>query len=84
MATPTKIFRVRKLSGQAGGSHFYHHADIIAPTWQKAIKAAKAGRVRNWRWVDSYDSNETDYENFQFLYRVRDEGKNPQRPVPKN
>ena len=59
-------------SGSKGGSNYYHHADIIAPTWNSALKAAKDGRVHNWRWVDSYDHSDEDYCKYEYLYKVDD------------
>jgi len=63
-----KVFRIRMYSGRAGGSNYYHHADVISTHYQTALKAAREGRVTNWRWVDRYDSCEESYREYEYLY----------------
>jgi hypothetical protein len=67
-----KVFRIRRYSGYAGGCNYYHHADVIAPTWNSALKAAKEGRVRNWRRIDSFDTSDSNYCYYKYLYVVHE------------
>lgn len=47
------------------------------------MRAARDGRVRNWRWIDSFDASDTTYEFYKFLYPVsKDDAQNPSRPLP--
>lgn len=78
-----KIWRIRQYSGSKGGSNYYHHADVIAPKWWMALRAAKEGRVQNWRWVDRYDTSDTDYVSYEYLYEVTDDAREPRKPLTK-
>ena len=76
-----KIFRIRKYSGYEGGSNYYHHADVIEKKWYLALRAAKEGRVYNWRWVDTYDTSKKTYEYYEYLGIINEEwARNPQKP----
>jgi hypothetical protein len=68
-----RVYRIRRCAGAEGGAHTYFHADVIAPNWWTALRAAKQGRVRNWRWIDTFDRSSTTYCRYVFLYRL-DEG----------
>jgi hypothetical protein len=61
------VVRIRKGTATAGGCHYYYHADIIAPNWSAAMKAAREGRVKNWRRVDSFDRSAEAYTYFTVL-----------------
>jgi hypothetical protein len=75
-----KIYRVRRYSGQKGWSNYYHHADIITPHWSKAMSAAKRGFIKNWRWIDTFDVSDKDYESFELLGAVtREQSEKPKR-----
>lgn len=75
------IYRIRRYSATKGGRHYYHHADVIAKHWASALKAAKEGRVHNWRWIDSFDQANSTYEYYELLYRVDDrEAVKPCKP----
>ncbi len=77
-----QIFRIRKSSGQEGESNFYHHADVIETHYTRALAAARQGRVVNWRMIDSFDTSDTDYVNYQYLGLVDFMyTKNPARPL---
>jgi len=66
-----KCYRIRKTwSNGNGNSNYAHHADVVAPHWATALKAAKEGRVRNWRWIDTWDSSDEAYEEYEYLYPV--------------
>ena len=65
-----RIFRVRMYRGDKGGSNYYFHADIITTHYKKALAAARQDRVRNWRWIDTYDTSDRDYKSFEYLYIV--------------
>jgi len=68
------IYRLRRIScTHAGGANFYHHADVQAPTHHAAIRAAREGRVVNWRRIDTFDSSDEPYLEFEFLYRLQSE-----------
>lgn len=78
------IVRVRRLSGYAGGSNYYHHADIVCKNKKEAIKACKEGRVANWRWIDTFDTSRTDYLKYDILYEVTEtQSKSPMIPMEK-
>jgi len=78
------IFRVRKLSGNIGGSNYYHHADVICKDKKEALKACEEGRVINWRWIDTYDTSIKDYVEYNILYEVAEsQSKNPMKPLEK-
>ena len=64
------IYRVRRYLAYAGASNYYHHADVIAPNPQSAMKAVKERRVYNWRWIDRFDESDRDYERYELMYRV--------------
>jgi hypothetical protein len=66
-APQARIVRIRKGTAIAGGRHHYYHADIIAPNWSAAMKAAREGRVKNWRHVDSFDRSAEAYTYFTVL-----------------
>jgi len=78
-------YRVRKCCSLGGGKpQFYFHADIIARRPSDALKAARQGKVLNWRRVDCYDWSEDPYESHFLLYRVHDsEARNPAKPAKK-
>ena len=76
-----KVWRIRKYCGKAGGSNYYYHADVIAPHWQTALKAANDERVKNWRWIDTYDSTDEDYCYYEYLYQVSDNPRKPATPM---
>ncbi|KKU51698.1 MAG: hypothetical protein A3H69_00810 [Candidatus Sungbacteria bacterium RIFCSPLOWO2_02_FULL_47_9] len=70
-------------SGTKGGSNYYHHADVVSRNHHLALKAAKEGRVRNWRWIDTFDTASKDYRTYELLGRIEPDGaKNPRRPTP--
>jgi len=64
-----KIIRIRRVSGVKGGAYRYHHADVLARDWRSAMRAAREGRITNWRYVSSFNwgSVEEDYERFTVL-----------------
>lgn len=67
------VFRIRRIACySAGGSNYYHHADVKAATYREALRAAQEGRVQNWRSVDCFDSSDQPYMEFEYLYRLRD------------
>lgn len=69
------IYRLRRVSClRPGGANYYHHADVQAPTHHSAIRAAREGRVTNWRHIDTFDSCDEPYLEFEFLYRLNPEG----------
>lgn len=70
MAEPAGIYRIQRHSGLKGGSNYYHHADVKASNWETALKAAKEGRVMNWRWIDAFDKSDKDYERFEYMRAV--------------
>ncbi len=77
------IYRIRKCWGRKGGSNHYSHADVISRNHHLALKAAKEGRVNNWRGIDTFDTSSHDYESYELLGCVdRDEARNPSPPVP--
>ena len=76
------IYRIRRHSGHKGGTNFYYHADVIARSKKSALKAAQEGRVRNWRWIDTFDRAHETYTYYEFLYTEDAKwAKNPQRPL---
>lgn len=78
----TQVYRIRKCSGYAGGSNWYHHADVISTNWQTAMKAAREGRVSNWRWIDRFDSTDETYVEFEYLYIVDERSwDRPEKPA---
>jgi hypothetical protein len=78
------VVRVRRYSGTKGGPNYYHHADIITTSEEEALLAAREGRIRNWRWIDTYDISENDYKRFEVLETIDFEGaKKPAEPNPK-
>ena len=79
-AKTLKVFRVRRYSGHEGGSNFYHHADVISTHYQTALKAARDGLIRNWRWVDTYDTSDETYVDYEYLYVV--DWDRADRPAP--
>jgi hypothetical protein len=79
--TIERIWRIRRYYGRKGGANYYHHSDVIAPTWQLAIKAAKDKRMQNWRCVDKFDISEHDYCTYEYLYEVTDNPKKPAKPI---
>ena len=75
------IYRIRRCSGAKNESNYYYHADVIARSSRLALRAAKDGRVCNWRWIDRFDTADRDYLTYEFLYRLNsDEAENPQLP----
>lgn len=76
------IFRIRRYSGYKDGANHYYHADVVARDSKAALRAAKEGRVENWRWVDTFDKSDEDYVRYEFLYRVTNEAKKPECPIP--
>lgn len=76
------VYRIRKHCGTKGGSNYYFHADVIAKSPASAMKAAKENRIRNWRWIDRFDTAPKTYCRYEFLYRLDDgEAKNPMMPT---
>jgi hypothetical protein len=66
-----RVYRIRRYSSNGnGGPKCYHHADVEAPRWNTALKMAKEGKVHNWRWIDTFDSSDEEYEYYEYLYRV--------------
>ena len=77
------IYRIRKYSGYKGGANYYHHADVIERSRKRALKAAQEGRVRNWRWIDTFDTASKNYIEYEILYTEHPElAKRPERPLP--
>jgi hypothetical protein len=72
------IYRIRQYSAVAGGSHFYWHADVVAPHWATALKAARDGKIKNWRYIDHFDKSTHKYKYYEYLYKV--DGRDAQRP----
>jgi hypothetical protein len=68
--TNEKIFRIRRWSGFEGGSVYYHHADVVATSRREAMTAARENRVTNWRTIDKFDTTNTTFAEFEFLYRL--------------
>ena len=78
------VYRIRRYSGHAGGSNHYHHADVMARDRHEALRAAKEGRVANWRWIDTYDTCDKTYCRYEYLYPLkRCEAKRPAKPLTK-
>mgnify|MGYP003425740218 FL=1 len=79
------IVRIRRHSGKAGGENYYHHADIICNNYREALRACSENRVKNWRWIDTFDTCEKDYVRYEVSYRVSEESaRNPQNPIKEN
>jgi hypothetical protein len=77
-----RIYRIRRHRGHTDGPHTYFHADVYARNWWSALRAAKQGRVLNWRWIDTFDRSDTTYVWYEFLYRVDPESaRRPDRPL---
>lgn len=77
------MYRIRMCSGSKGGRNHYHHADVIARDRQGAMRAAREGRVRNWRWIDSFDTADKTYTHYEFLYRLDEsEASLARAPIP--
>jgi hypothetical protein len=76
-----RVYRIRKTWAHAGGQNYASHADVIAPHWATALKAAREGRVTNWRAIDSWDSSNETYTEFEYLYEVRGQTKLPREPL---
>lgn len=62
-----RIVRIRRCSAIEGGRNLYYHADVLAPNWSAAMKAAREGRVHNWRFIDSFDRASETYKFFMVL-----------------
>jgi hypothetical protein len=76
------IVRIRRISGYAGGSNYYHHADIICRSVAEALLAAKEKRVQNWRMIDIFDTSNKDYSEYISLGKISADGaKMPHRPT---
>ena len=75
------IYRIRKTWAIAGGQHHYSHADVIAPHWATALKAAREDRVVNWRRIDNFDRSDQTYTEYTFLYAVTDQSQLPREPL---
>lgn len=86
MTRPRKkaIYRIRQYSGRKGRPNFYYHADVLAYNGKEALKAAREGRVHNWRWIDSFDTATRDYCSYALLAsRVPpDWARNVAEPTP--
>lgn len=77
-----KVFRIRKYTGVEGGANFYYHADVIAMSEEEALAAAEAGKVTNWRRIDSFDVAVTDYCYYEPLGEVEfDRALKPSKPL---
>ena len=72
------IYRIRHYFGIKGRSNHYFHADVVASSGALALKAAREGRVRNWRWIDTFDTAPKDYSRYELLYCV--DAKNAKQP----
>lgn len=70
MSDKYRCYRIRRCTGTKNGANHYHHADVLAPTWQQALRAAREGRVQTWRWIDKFDTSDEDYEEYEYLYKV--------------
>lgn len=76
------VVRVRMLWGVAGGSNYYHHADVLVKDEEEALEAAREGRITNWRWIDTYDSTSESYKEFELIGRISRSGaRNVRRPI---
>lgn len=83
-AKKTITVRVRRYSGHVDSPNYYHHADIICKSKAEALAAAREGRVTNWRWIDSFDTSSSDYEDYEILYTLHPgEAENPRKPITK-
>jgi hypothetical protein len=79
-----QIFRIRKYCGRKGGSNYYYHADVIGYRSSTVLKAAQENRIKNWRWVDTFDVSKEDYCHYEVLYVLnKKEAKLPELPLPK-
>lgn len=77
-----RVYRIRRIWAVAGGQNHYSHADVIAPHWATALRAAREGRVRNWRAIDSFDRSDRTYTEYEFLYAVDpDQARLPRKPL---
>lgn len=77
------IYRIRKRWGVKGGGNHYSHADVISRNHHAALRAAKEGRIHNWRRIDTFDISSEDYRDFELLGRIDRAGaKNPMTPTP--
>lgn len=75
------IFRIRETSSRGqGGANFYYHADVIARDRHAAMRAARAGLVHNWRWIDTFDSSKTAYKTYTYLGKIKADGNRPNYP----
>jgi hypothetical protein len=75
------IYRIRKTWAIAGGQNHYSHADVIAPHWATALKAAREGRVVNWRRIDDFDRSDETFTEYEFLYAVTGQARLPREPL---
>ena len=76
-----RVYRIRKIWAVAGGQNHYSHADVIAPHWATALKAAREDRVTNWRAIDSFDHSDKDYTEYEFLCAVTGQALRPREPL---
>lgn len=77
------IYRIRRHSGEKGGSNYCAHADVIARSKKNALKAAKENRIRNWRQTDTWDQSDKNYLYYEYQRIVSaDEAKRAERPLP--
>lgn len=66
----TKVFRVRRISGVAGGLINISEADVCGFSDNMVEAAAHEGRIRNWRNVDTLGEATIKFCRYQFLGEI--------------
>lgn len=66
------IVRLEKEINQIDYRTLKYHADVKCEDAKEALKSAKEGLVRNWRFIDSYDVSSMNYTTYKILYVVNE------------
>lgn len=67
------IVRVEKEINSKDYRTLKYHADVKCEDAKEALKAATEGLVKNWRFIDSYDTSSISYTTYKVLYVVNED-----------
>ena len=70
-----QIHRVRRERSDGDGTSVrVHHMDLWADSEADAMDKAQNNDNLSWRWIDTFDSSENKFENYEYLGEI-DTGK---------
>ncbi len=65
-----RIYRIKKNFLAKNGNIYVFTADVICDNKETALEAARAGLVRNWKWVDKIEKPGVEYPEIEYMRLV--------------